>query len=270
MTIPEDFLKKVAAWKKAEVEQAKKSRPETSLRREAEKAPKQRGFNKELMKGAPGTVRIIAEIKRASPSKGEIRAELNPAELARAYEAGGASALSVLTEPHWFQGSVSDLQAARSATRLPVLRKDFLISAYQIYESVVIGADAVLLITAILSAGELADFLDLCSDLRLDALVEIHCRRDLETVLSSSARLVGINNRDLRSLETDIGTAAAIAGGLRPDQVPVAASGIRSRGDIEKMLGHGIRRFLIGEHLVRSDAPEKLLRELRGVEGLRG
>ena len=262
MTMGEDFLEKVAARKKADIEQAQNSRPEASLRREAEQTPKKRGFISSLTTGEPDAVHIIAEIKRASPSRGEIRAGLDPAELARAYAAGGASALSVLTEPHWFQGSVSDLQAARAATALPVLRKDFVISAYQVYESAVIGADAVLLIAAILSAGELADLLALCRDLGLDALVEIHSQQDLETVRSSNARLVGINNRNLRSLETDIGTAAAMAGGLGPDQVPVAASGIRRREDIEKMLGHGIRRFLIGEHLVRSDAPEKLLREL--------
>lgn len=262
-----DFLQKAAERKKADVRAAARLRPESSLRRDAEERSGRRPFIERFLPSGAETVRIIAEVKRASPSKGDIRADLDPAALAAAYERGGASAVSVLTEPHWFKGSAADLEAARSATALPVLRKDFTISSYQIYESAVLGADAVLLIAALLPPRALADFLAVCDSVGLDALVEVHTQADLETVQKSRARLIGINNRDLRSLETDVRTAPAAARQLRPGQIPVAASGIRSRADIEKTKAAGISNFLIGELLVRAKDPEGLLRSLReGVD----
>ncbi|MFP4533970.1 MAG: indole-3-glycerol phosphate synthase TrpC [Desulfobacterales bacterium] len=258
----EDFLKKVFEQKKADIQAAKRARTEESLRREAEAREDQRPFIERLTSGDTGDVHIIAEVKRASPSKGDIRSDLDAALLAGSYERGGAAAVSVLTESRWFKGSIADLQAARAALSLPVLRKDFIFEPYQIYESAVIGADAVLLIVAMLEPAQLEEYLALCESIGLDALVEVHSPADLETVMGSKARLIGINNRNLRTLETDIQIAINTAERLAPGQIPVAASGIRTRGDIEKNLACGICNFLIGEHLVRADDPEAFLHEL--------
>ena len=262
----DDFLKKVTARKQKDIEAAMKTRPVKILKQAAEARKERTPFIEPLKPTPAGDIQIIAEIKRASPSKGDIFASLDPARLAGAYEKGGAHAISVLTEPHWFKGSIADLQAAKAATRLPVLRKDFIVSDYQIYESVAIGADAVLLIAAILSAEELARLLDICRSVAIDALVEIHSHSELETVKSGGARLIGINNRDLRTLKTDIQIAIDMAGHLNPEQIPVAASGIRTRADIEKNRAAGIYNFLIGEHLVRAEDPENFLKTLRGNE----
>jgi indole-3-glycerol phosphate synthase len=262
-----DFLEKATAKKKSDVKEAASRRPESSLRREAEERCDQRAFIERFAPSRQDPVRIVAEVKRASPSKGDIRADLDPSALAAAYEKGGASAVSVLTEPHWFKGSAQDLMAARSATSLPVLRKDFIFTSYQVYESAAIGADAVLLIAAILPGNALCELLDICASLRLDALVEVHSPEDLEAVSASRASLIGINNRNLRSLDTDTGTAVAMAARLSPGQIPVAASGIRNRSDIEKNLRAGISNFLIGEHLVRSNDPEAHLKTLKWGRG---
>jgi len=258
----DDFLKKVFEQKKADIQAAKKARTEESLRREAEAREDRRPFIDRLSSTTDRNIHIIAEVKRASPSKGNIRSDLDAALLAGAYERGGAAAVSVLTEPHWFKGSIADLQAARAAVSLPVLRKDFIFEPYQIYEAAVAGADAVLLIVALLGPAQLQEYLDICESAGLDALVEIHSPKDLEVVIESRARLIGINNRNLRTLETDIQIAINTAARLAPDQIPVAASGIRTRGDIEKNMDCGISHFLIGEHLVRADDPEGFLREL--------
>ncbi|MDZ7832718.1 MAG: indole-3-glycerol phosphate synthase TrpC [Desulfobacterales bacterium] len=258
----EDFLKKVFEQKKADIQAARKTRTEESLRREAEARQDRRPFIDRLKPGSAGDVHIIAEVKRASPSKGDIRSDLDAALLAAAYERGGAAAVSVLTESRWFKGSIADLQAARAAVSLPVLRKDFIFEPYQIYESAAAGADAVLLIVALLGPAQLDEYLEICESAGVDALVEIHSPRDLEMVVESRARLIGINNRNLRTLETDIQIAINAAAGLAPGQIPVAASGIRTRGDIEKNMACGICNFLIGEHLVRADDPEAFLREL--------
>ena len=184
--------------------------------------------------------------------------------MASEYEQGGAAALSVLTDSAFFQGSPDDLKAARNATKLPVLRKDFLISSYQLYESSAMGADAVLLIARILSRKQLRDYLHICKALSLDALVEIHSEEDLESATASGAKLIGINNRNLRTFETDIQIAIRLAALLTPSQVAVAASGIQNRKDIQKNLQYGIRNFLIGEHLVRSENPQDFLKILTG------
>jgi len=186
-------------------------------------------FLQKLAQPGPSGANIIAEIKRASPSKGVICADLNPVTYATDYERGGAAALSVLTDQTHFKGSTQDLKSARQSTSLPVLRKDFLISSYQIYESAVMGADALLLIVRILDPQQLKDYLDLCKDLHMDALVEIHSEKDIETAILAGAKLIGINNRNLRSFETDIHTSIRMKSLLDPDQVAVAASGIRSR-----------------------------------------
>ncbi len=257
-----DFLARIIEHKKEETKEAEKRVPEKELRDLAEKRKDRRPFLENLKR--PG-INIIAEIKRASPSKGPIRIDLDPAGLARAYEKGGAAALSVLTDGAFFKGSFEDLRAAREATSLPALRKDFIISEYQIYEAAAIGADAVLLIARCLSETRLKDLTSLAKHLDLDVLVEIHSEKDAESAIMSGAELVGINNRNLQTFETDLNIAMRLSSMLRPDQIPVAASGIRNREDIEKNLEFGIRDFLIGESLVRSDDPESFLRGLLGT-----
>ena len=261
-----DFLQIIVEDKKQEIAAAKYRLPERLLREKALIPRKKRPFLQKLAQPGPSGVNIIAEIKRASPSKGVICPGLNPVTYAVEYERGGAAALSVLTDRPHFKGSIHDLKRARESTTLPVLRKDFLISSYQIFESAVMGADALLLIARILDPKQLKDYLDICNELQMDALVEIHSEKDLEKATRAGAGLIGINNRNLRSFETDIDISIRMKSLLEPDQVAVAASGIRSRKDIEKMNDSGIWNFLIGESLVRADNPGALLKSLLGED----
>ncbi len=260
-----DILSKIVARKKEEVAAARQQIPEQQLREQALTLRQRRPFMKRLEHPGPAGVNIIAEIKRASPSKGVICPDLDPNRYALQYEQGGAAALSVLTDQTFFQGSSHDLISARANTTLPVLRKDFLVSAYQFYESAVMKTDAVLLIVRILEPQQLKDYLDLCDELQLDALVEIHSEKDLETATRSGARLIGINNRNLKSFETDIEVSIRMRSLLEPYQIAVAASGIRSRSDIEKNQQAGIWNFLIGESLVRAPNPTTFLKALQGL-----
>jgi len=263
-----DILSKIVDHKKEEIATARKQMPEQQLRELALIPRKIRPFIKKLEHPGPAGANIIAEIKRASPSKGVICQDLDPVKYASQYEKGGAAALSVLTDQAFFQGSSHDLISARANTTLPVLRKDFLISAYQLYESAVMGTDAVLLIVRILEQEQLKDYLDICDELQLDALVEIYSEKDLETATRSGARLIGINNRNLRSFETDIEISIRMRSLLEPHQIAVAASGIQSRADIEKNKKAGIWNFLIGESLVKAQSPATLLRSLQGIDEL--
>ncbi|MFC1886306.1 indole-3-glycerol phosphate synthase TrpC [Thermodesulfobacteriota bacterium] len=257
-----EFLSKIIEHKNKEVAEAKKIRPERLLRESAIVSGKKRSFFQRLSQPGPLGANIIAEIKRASPSKGLLCPDLDPALYASNYEKGGAAALSVLTDVKYFKGSEADLQAAKNAATLPVLRKDFLISAYQLYESAAMGADAILLIVRILSGRQLKDYLDLSKELNLDALVEIHSETDLEKASLSGAKLIGINNRNLSSFETSIDTAIRMAPLLDSDQIAVAASGIRTREDINQNKEAGIWNFLIGESLVKADDPGLLIKQL--------
>ena len=257
-----DILQTIVAHKKSEVAAARKRIGELELRNIALQLKTKRGFMQALANSGPEQIGIIAEVKRASPSKGNINAHLNPADYAAACEKGGAVALSVLTDQAFFQGSMEDLTAARRSIRLPVLRKDFLISAYQIYESVVAGADAVLLIVRILSQQQLVNYLGLCRELGLDALVEVHTEQDLEKASIAGARLIGVNNRNLKTFETDVGTAVSMVALLEKDQIPIAASGIQSRQDIERNISAGIFNFLIGESIARAANPETFVKSL--------
>jgi indole-3-glycerol phosphate synthase len=260
----EDILSKIVEDKHREIALAKRNLPERMLRKKCLEPRKKRPFLKNLENPGPSGVNIIAEIKRASPSKGVICPDLDPAAFAGDYEMGGAAAISVLTDQLYFKGSPEDLKIARETTTLPVLRKDFLISAYQIFESAVMEADAVLLIVRILEQEQLKDYLSLCDELQMDALVEIHSEDDLEKATWAGARLIGINNRNLGSFETDIDTAIRMKSLLGPDQVAVAASGIQTREDIENTKVSGIWNFLIGESLVKSKNPKDFLRFLIG------
>jgi indole-3-glycerol phosphate synthase len=259
-----DILSKIVEDKKREIDAAKQHIPESFLREKAFTPRKKRPFLQLLERPGPFGVNIIAEIKRASPSKGDIRANLDPAVYAHEYEKGGAAALSVLTDQPYFKGSSEDLKIARETTTLPVLRKDFLISAYQIFESAVMEADAVLLIVRILDQQQLKDYINLCNELRMDALVEVHSEADIEKAGLAGARLIGINNRNLQSFETDIDIAIRMKSLLSNDQIAIAASGIRTRKDIDKIKDSNIWNFLIGESLVRAKHPREFLESLHG------
>ena len=259
-----DFLQTIVETKKEEVASAKKRIPENILREKAAKYREKRPFFNRLKRPGPSGINIIAEIKRASPSLGPIHPDLDPSLYAKKYETGGAAAISVLTDQSYFQGSMEDLRMARNVVSVPVLRKDFLISSYQIYESAVLGADAILLIVRILTEGQLRDYIMLSRELGLDALVEVNSENDLDAASRAGAELIGINNRDLSSFETDRSTATSISSLLKPQQVAVAASGIRNRNDIEKNTEFGIFNFLIGESLVRADDPVEALGRLHG------
>jgi len=261
-----DFLSKILDCKRDEVRTAAKHTPERVLRREAEKPDRRRGFISRLARPGLLGINVIAEIKRASPSKGKIRENVDPADYARKYELGGAAAISVLTDRNFFNGSPDDLREVKSAASLPTLRKDFIISSYQVYESAAMGADAVLLIVRALLPESLRDLLSLCSGIGLDALVEAHDESEFETAVKAGARLIGINNRDLATFKTDISTSIGLAGRAGPGQVLVAESGIHTRSDIERLRAAGIWNFLIGEGLMRSEDPVRFLKALHGVE----
>jgi len=211
--------------------------------------------------GAPG-IRVIAECKRRSPSKGWLRQPFEPVELARAYEAGGAAAVSVVTEPEFFAGQPAWVPAVRRAVTLPVLQKDFLLTPRQIFEATILGADAVLLIARVLPGALLGEMLSVAEELGLEALVEAYDGRDLERVIAIPARLVGINSRDLGSFAVDFEAAAAMARRVPADRIVVMESGVGGPGDVRNVARLGLRHFLVGEHLLRSARPDAAVAEL--------
>ncbi len=260
-----NILQQIVEYKKQEIAKAKNRLPENELRDQVFYPKKRRPFVKQLLEPGPFGVNVIAEIKRASPSRGIIRPDLDVAKYASDYELGGASALSVLTDRRYFSGSIEDLKKARKSVSIPVLRKDFLISSYQIYESSVIGADALLLIVRILSQQQLKDYMDLCIEIGMDVLVETHSEKDIETATLAGARLIGINNRNLSSFKTNVETSAKLVSILNQGQVAVAESGIKGRQDIEKLREAGIWNFLVGESLVRAPDARAFLQFLLGA-----
>jgi indole-3-glycerol phosphate synthase len=214
----------------------------------------------------PG-VNIIAEIKKASPSRGIIREDLDPAVQTRAYDTGGAAAISVLTEQDYFKGGMSVLAQARSRTNLPILRKDFILDPYQIVEARAYGADSILLIAAILDSRSLGDLLRICREWRFEPLVEVHTKEELEETLSAGAKIIGINNRNLKTFQVSIETSVELAEHIPKDRVIVSESGIKTAQDIALLRAAGVNAFLIGEELVRADDPAAKLHELRGDNG---
>jgi indole-3-glycerol phosphate synthase len=235
-------------------------RPHTGeLRARALTREPARSFHRALLADGLG---VIAELKRKSPSRGVLAPDLDPATRAKEYEAGGAAAISVLTEPDHFDGSVDDLVAVRAAASIPVLRKDFTIDESQIWEARAIGADAVLLIVAILSNGELEHLRGVASDAGVDALVEVHTVEEAERALAIGPTIVGVNNRDLRTFAIDLAIAEAIAPKLTGVPVTVAESGIFTKADAERMRRAGYHAVLVGESLVRSGDPVSAIREL--------
>ena len=205
---------------------------------------------------------IIAEIKKASPSKGVLAEEFDPAAIARAYEQGGAAALSVLTDEKHFQGSLAHLESARAAAGLPVLRKDFTIDEYHVHEAAAHGADAILLIAAILSEHQMRDFRELAARYRMAALVEVHDEEELKPAIASGACIIGVNNRNLHTFEVDLGVSLRLAEKIPAGVLKVAESGIHTAADLQRLLSAGYQAFLVGEHLMKSGDPARALRAL--------
>jgi indole-3-glycerol phosphate synthase len=208
------------------------------------------------------TPAVIAEIKRASPSKGILATDFDPPALARAYQQGGAAALSVLTDEKHFQGNLSDLESARSAVELPALRKDFTIDPYHVHQAAAHGADAILLIAAILSERQMRDFRELAEHYGMSALVEVHNDEELKPALASGARIIGVNNRDLRTFQVDLGVSLRLASKIPSSVIKVAESGIHTAADVRQLRAAGYNSFLVGEHLMRSGDPAHALQTL--------
>jgi indole-3-glycerol phosphate synthase len=259
-----NFLAKIIEKKRERLAESKRLRPLEELRREASgaRAGARRHAFREALADA-GRVNVIAEFKRASPSKGEIRAGAAACETALAYERGGAAAVSVLTEEDFFRGSLRDLAEVKESVRLPVLRKDFILEEYQVFESAAAGADALLLIVAALDDRALARLRTLAEEeLGLDALVEAHTADEMRRALDAGARIVGVNNRDLHTFEVSLDTSVRLAALAPRGTLLVSESGLRDAADIARLRACGFGAFLIGETLMRAARPEEALRAL--------
>ena len=252
------MLDRIIAEKREEVEQRKKSLPIAAL--------KKRIVRKRLLDFASAltgeSTRLVAEVKRASPSRGLLCPNFDPVALAKTYANGGAAAISVLTEANYFKGSLDHLAAIREEVRLPLLRKDFIFDQYQIYESIAYGADALLLIAAVLSQEQLEELLPLSHRLGLSCLVEVHNESEVERALLSGAEIIGINNRDLNTFTVDINTTRRLRPLIPGGRIVVSESGIRSREDIKKLMGWGVNAVLVGETLVTADDIPAKMKEL--------
>ena len=256
-------LDEIVAHKRVEVAEQKRQRPLVQLERALKERPPVRDFAQAILR--PGKLGLIAEVKRASPSAGSIRPKADAVEVAKIYHRAGAQALSVLTDTQFFSGSLKDLTGVREEVPLPVLRKDFLLEEYQILEAAAAGADAVLLIAAILDRPALKRLLALTADLGLEALVEVHAEPELAQALEAGARILGINNRNLATLEVDLKTTERLIRRLpKEGKVIVSESGIRSRSDVEFLERLGVHAVLIGEELMASPDIAKRIQELMG------
>jgi indole-3-glycerol phosphate synthase len=258
-----DILKRILARKAEEVAERSARMPLVELQARMADASPPRGFADAVVaRIAAGHSAVIAEIKKASPSKGVIRAEFDPAAIARSYETGGAACLSVLTDVDFFQGSDDYLQQARAACALPVLRKDFVIDAYQLHEARLLGADCVLLIVAALDDRQLSEFAFIAEELGMDVLVEVHDMDELERALPVPARLLGVNNRNLRTFEVSLDNTLALKDVVPADRALVTESGILAPADVTLMRNAGVNAFLVGEAFMRAPDPGTALRHL--------
>ena len=257
------ILDTILARKREEVAARRERTSLVELKARAASAPPLRGFADAVAaKIAAGQAAVIAEVKKASPSKGVIRADFDPAAIARSYAAGGAACLSVLTDVDFFQGADEYLVAARDACALPVLRKDFIVDAYQLYEARVLGADCVLLIAAALDDAQLAEYAFIADELGMDVLVEVHDLDELERALPIPARLLGINNRNLKTFEVSLQTTLELKVAVPADRVLVTESGILARADVALMRDNAIHAFLVGEAFMRQPDPGAALSAL--------
>jgi len=258
-----DVLQRILAVKREEVAGARAKVPQAEMEKRARKAPPPRDFlgamRSRIAQGRPA---VIAEIKKASPSKGLLRADFQPALIAKSYEKAGAACMSVLTDKQFFQGSEADLIAAREACTLPALRKDFCVDAYQVFEARAMGADCILLIAACLTRGEMAVLEHAAAGLGMAVLVEVHNADELDAALTLSTPLIGVNNRDLRTFETSLETTLALSPNVPSGRILVTESGIASPADVQRLRAGGIHAFLVGEAFMRAADPGAALSEL--------
>ena len=260
-----DILNKILAVKAQEVNDARALRPLATVRAEAEQAAPLRDFTAAIRaKIAAGQAAVIAEIKKASPSKGVLRADFRPAEIAASYAQHGAACLSVLTDAQFFQGSAAYLKQARAACALPVLRKDFMVDEYQIYQARSMGADAILLIAAALDVKQMQVFETLAHSLGMAVLVEVHNGAELDAALQLSTPLIGVNNRNLRTFEVSLQTTLDLLPRIPPDRIVVTESGILKAEDVRLMRGNRVNAFLVGEAFMRADNPGAELAKVFG------
>ncbi|WP_070989356.1 indole-3-glycerol phosphate synthase TrpC [Halofilum ochraceum] len=261
-----DILRRILARKVEEIAAAADREPLSALARRAAEADAPRGLRDALAhRIEAGGAAVIAEVKKASPSRGVLRADFDPAAIGRSYAAGGAAALSVLTDRDFFQGDPAHLAAARESSGLPVLRKDFVIDPYQVYEARAMGADAILLIAAALGDAAMRELRDLAAHLGMDALIEVHDADELERALAMEPDLVGINNRDLRTFETDVATTTRLRERVPAEVLLVTESGIHTADDVAGMRANGVHAFLIGEAFMTAPDPGARLAELFGA-----
>jgi len=258
-------LDRIVEARRAEVAHRKKSLPETVLRIGVQKADPVRDFAGAISR--PGAFNVIAELKKASPSAGLLRAEFDPASLARGYEAAGAAALSVLTEEAHFQGALAHLRDARKSVALPVLRKDFIVEPWQVWEARATNADTFLLIVAALPGETLAELLALGRELGMEPLVEVHTRQELDAALAAGAKIIGVNNRNLHTLEIDVETSHQLIEFIPDSCVAVSESGLRTPDDLKRLRDAGFDAFLIGEHFMREADPGAALGRLLAGRG---
>ncbi|KAA3629853.1 MAG: indole-3-glycerol phosphate synthase TrpC [Proteobacteria bacterium] len=265
MAATPDILKRILQRKKEEVAKRCERVTLRDLKQRLAQASPPRGFAEALARYiARGEAAVVAEIKKASPSKGVLREDFHPAEIATSYARGGAACLSVLTDIDFFQGADASLQEARNACTLPVIRKDFVVDPYQIYEARTLGADCILLIVAALDDAQLSEFTGLAHHLGMDVLVEVHDAQELERALLLGTRLVGINNRDLRTFETRLSTTLDLLAMIPNDRIVVTESGILSRDDVNLMRANNVHAFLVGEAFMRAEDPGEQLKTLFG------
>ncbi len=261
------ILDTIVARRREDVREAKRGMPFAELRERVRSAPASIDFRERLLMAAP--IAVIAEVKRASPSKGDIAPGVDAAEQALRYAKAGAAAVSILTEPTWFKGSLEDLSRAREAveglpSRPALLRKDFIVDEYQVVEARAAGADSVLLIVASLTDGELQGFMELSRGLGMEPLVEVNNAGEMERAMAAEAKVIGVNNRDLRDFSVDLGTTDRLAAMVPAGTLLAALSGINGRADVERFEAVGAKAVLVGEALMRAPDPATLIRELRG------
>mgnify|MGYP001281944003 CR=1 FL=1 len=258
-----DILKKIVKRKSEIVQELKIKRPLSNLKEKIEEIEKPRGFVRSLKESIKNNgVGVIAELKKASPSKGVLRESFDPSKIAKSFSDNGAACLSVLTEEDFFLGSNLYLKTAKQACKIPILRKDFIIDTYQIFESKIIGADCILLIASCLEKGTMLSFVELAHKLEMDVLIEAHNDEELELALKMPNNLIGINNRNLNNFEVDLKTTLNLQSRLSSDQLLVTESGIHTSSDVEMMVNNGISAFLVGETFMNAEDPGKKLHEL--------